>query len=111
MTNLEAFKFKAGNGVSDEDATAALNFAEVDSAGTWNPNDGAAKCAFYGALLAYLDKDNVGIRQETEGGYSKSYDTVAKGAYMSKLADESGCANLIDKYGTQPKVRNKSYVW
>lgn len=109
MTLTEAFVFKAGNGVSNTDAAAALQFAGLSPNETWNPS--GANCSFYKALLGYLERDGVGIRSESEGGYSKTYDTADKADYLSGLADESGCTDLIDKYSQQPKIRNKSYMW
>ena len=111
MTLSEAFMFKAGNGISQTDANANLTFIGLEPTDLWNPDDAEQKCAFYGALLDYLSKDNVGVKSESEGGYSKTYDTENKGSYLMLLANESGCQRLIDKYNSQPKIVNKSYIW
>lgn len=110
MTLKEAFIFKAGDGISDTDAVSVLDFAGLDPNSIWDA-DSSQRCAFYDALLGYLESNNVGVSSESEGGYSKSYDTVGKGKYLSNLANESGCSALIDKYNQQPKVQDKSYLW
>jgi hypothetical protein len=111
MTILEAYKFKVGNDVSDADAIAALQFVGLDPDATWDANDNSTKCTFYGAVLNALSANNMGIKQESEGGYSITYDSAMKGKYLENLANESGCQELMDKYSTVPVIKNKSYLW
>lgn len=111
MTLKEAFVFKSGSSVSETDAATVLEFAGLNPDAEWNPNDAAAKCKFYDALLGYLAQDNVGVSSVSEGGYSISYDKESKGKHLYRLAQESGCQSLIDKYDSQPIVQNKSFLW
>jgi len=111
MTLSEAFIFKAGNGISSTDADTVLEFSGLDPSSDWEPGNTTLKCSFYEALLAYLDQDNVGIKSQSEGGYSITYERGDKNNYMYNLALESGCQKLIDKYNPQPKVQNMSNLW
>lgn len=100
--------FKAGNGIPETDAVASLRIEGLDPNDTYVEED---KCKFYKALLSALSRDNVGIKNITEGGYSISYDTENKAKYLYNLALESECSGLINLYSPQPKVTNKSNLW
>lgn len=104
MTNLQAFLLKVGKDITNEDAEALLEFNGIDPNGVWNANDKSVKCPFYGAVLGYLDQSGVGITQVSEGGYSITYDRDAKAKYIERLANESGCPDLIKKYRTGASV-------
>jgi hypothetical protein len=113
MTNLEALKFLIGRGVdiTDQEASSYLEFNQIDPSGTWSDSDQSLKCGVYGAALSILDSDNSGITQESEGGYSITYDKVSKAKYLERLANDSGCSKLISKYNTRPKVVDRSNYW
>jgi len=110
MTNLQAFLKLAGD-VSDNEARDLLEFDGIDPNGTWDPTNQTLKCGIYGAALNHLDQDGIGIAQTSEGGYSISYDRANKAKYMERLANDSGCNNLISKYRTKPVITDKSSMW
>lgn len=111
MTLSEAFIFKAGDNMDLLEASSILEFANLDPIDTWDPEDKDQRCKFYESLLNHLNGNDVGIKSESEGGYSKTYDKEGKGKYLAFLADESGCEKLIEIYNPEPKVRDKSNYW
>lgn len=110
MTNLNAFFQLIGKGadLSEDEASAILEFNGIDPSSDWDPNNG---CGLYGAALGYLDQDNVGITQISEGGYSISYDRTNKAKYLDRLANDSGCPDLIKKYRSRPVLTSLSGRW
>lgn len=111
MTLAEAFVFKAKNGITSTDAGTVLEFAGLTPASEWDVSNTEQKCEFYKALLGYLDQDKAGIKSESEGGYSITYESADRSTYLYNLALESGCKSLISQYNNQPKVENKSNLW
>lgn len=111
MTLLEAFKLKSGL-TDDEKASAVLVFEGLNPTAEWDPNNEVIRCAFYNALLNELSRnEHIGVKSIAEGGYRIEYDKSDRVIYLYKLAVESGCRSLIDKYNPNPAVENKSYLW
>jgi len=108
MTLLEAFIHKSG--ADQSQANAELSFAGLTPTDQYNANDKKQKCALYKALLDFVSRDNAGVHSVSEGGYSITYNADNKGDYLSRLAKESGCRDLIELYGKNV-VKNKSYLW
>lgn len=116
MTNLEALKsMLPGTSASDTQLSNALLLKGIDPAADWvYSTTNSINCAFYGIVISQLYADkNIGIKAESEGGYSKTYDVDGKAFanQISALADESGCQQLIDRYSTKNKLRDRTYMW
>ena len=108
MTLSQAFVHKSGAGAAV--ANVELEFAGLNPETVWDVNDQSLKCEFYRTLLIYIGRDNVGVSQVSEGGYSISYDKDDKGKYQKALAIESGCKDLIEQYSDNV-VKNMSHLW
>lgn len=114
MTILEAFQLKSGNLLTNEKAAVLLQFQGLNPDSIWDNNNENFKCPFYSLLLSELGKDESdGIKSITEGGFKVEYDKSEKENNLYKLALESECSSLIDKYNPSPEpvVENKSYLW
>lgn len=113
MTNLDAFMLLVGkgSGVSEDDAALLLEFNDITPTGTWDPKNQTLRCGVYGAALGFMDQDEVGVTQVSEGGYSVSYDKGNKASYMDRLANESGCKELISKYRTRAVITSIANRW
>jgi hypothetical protein len=104
-----------GTDASDTQLSNALALKGIDGSATWvysslNP----INCDFYAIVITQLQGDrNIGIKAESEGGYSKTYDVDSKAftQMLSNIAQDSGCQKLIDRYSTKNKVVDKSYKW
>lgn len=108
MTLSQAFVHKTGTDVHT--AAAELEFTGLDPSSEWSVNDNELKCEFYRILLMYISRDNVGVKQVSEGGYSITYDSDSKAKYQKALAIESGCPSLIEQYSNDV-VKNMSDLW
>lgn len=108
MTLSQAFEHKTG--ANAHTAAAELEFAGLSPSSEWSVNDNEQKCAFYRIILMYISRDNVGVKQVSEGGYSITYDSDSKAKYQKALAIESGCPSLIEQYSNDI-VKNMSHLW
>lgn len=111
MTLLEAFKFKSGNKIPNSEATLSLQFVGLNPSDAFDQSNKVQMCKFYEAICGEIEKDYAGVQSITEGGFSMTFDKAQKSKYLESLAKESGCKNLIDKYSTSIKIKNKSSLW
>lgn len=109
MTNLTVIKHLIGSNanLSDERLAIAAELAGIDPSSDYDP---ANNCAVYGMAISEIQTDK-GIKSESEGGYSITYTDSSILGSLIALAQQSGCQNLIDKFDTQPKVRDRSNIW
>ncbi|MGN6352822.1 MAG: DUF6706 family protein [Parafilimonas sp.] len=116
MTNLEALKsLLPGTSANDTQLSNALELKGIDPGATWiysttNP----INCDFYSIVITQLQNDrNIGIKAESEGGYSKTYDVDgnAFNKMLENIAKDSGCQELIDRYSTKVKIVDRSNLW
>ncbi len=117
MTNLEAFKFLLDNpGISDTRISGLLEFSGINPLGIWEKSKtNPINCSFYDALINEILKGanaNTGISSISEGGMSISYSTASPylKTRIDGLVNDSGCSSLINKYSTQPKIRDVSHL-
>lgn len=101
MTNLEAFKSLLDEpSVTDTQITAMLGFYNIGASAEFDKNN--PSCDFYRLLIEKKIKSlGLGIRSESEGGYSITYDNGSEWAkaLISGWAYDSKCSSLIEKYG------------
>ncbi|MDQ6482225.1 DUF6706 family protein [Dyadobacter sp. LHD-138] len=109
MTNLTVIKHLIGSNakLSDERLEVAAELAGIDPSSDYDP---ANKCAIYGLAISEIQKDK-GIKSESEDNYSVTYTDSSIPDSLLALAQESGCPDLIEKFDTQPKVRDRSNCW
>ncbi len=105
-----SFALQTRTGLDEAIASAELEFAGLDPSASWDACDQSMKCKFYKAMLLYMAKDNEGVKQVSEGGYSITYDKDDKARLLQGIAEESGCSELIEKF-TVGVVKNKSNLW
>ena len=114
MTILEAFQLKSGGVLTDQQASAVLQFEGLDPNATWDPDDMDVRCPFYKAVLDTLvsTDQSKGVKRISEaGGVTIEWDKAEISQGFYDLALESGCSSLIEKYNVDPIVQNKSYLW
>ena len=101
MTNIEAFKFLLDEpGITDTQITEMLGFYDIDPSAVWDKS--APNCDFYRLLIEKKIKSlGLGVRSESEGGYSITYDNGSEWAkaLISGWAYDSKCSSLIGLYG------------
>jgi hypothetical protein len=116
LTNLDALKsMLPGTGASDTQLSNALALRSIDPAATWvYSSSNPINCDFYQIVITQMQSDrNIGIKSESEGGYSKTFDIDGKAfnQMLANIAQDSGCQKLIDRYSTKNKVVDKTYKW
>lgn len=116
MTNLEALRsMLSDTELTDSQLSNMLVLKGIVPGDLWvysttNP----INCNFYAIVIAQMQSDrNIGVKSESEGGYSKTYDVDSKAfnQLLANIAEDSGCQKLIDRYLTKNKFVDRSNRW